>query len=847
MTNKPDLARTSDLLSDDLMYHLLYTLGRDPDSATPSDVLEALALALRRPMVDAMRQTEARQRTERSKRIAYLSMEFLMGRALENNLLNLGLLAAAQKAVARFGIEFSSVAAAERDAALGNGGLGRLAACFLDSLATLDYSAVGYGINYEFGLFRQEIANGEQREHPDQWFNGRSPWVIERADRAVMVPVYGHIEHSSDKRGGYNPMWLGWRLIVGVPHDFPIVGHGGRTVNVLRLYSARASDDFDMRIFNTGDYFAAVEEKMRAETVSKVLYPSDEVPSGRELRLLQEYFLVACAIRDLRRNLKAEGIPATELPSRVAIQLNDTHPSLTVAELMRVLVDEDDLGWDESFEITKQTLAYTNHTLLSEALEKWPVALLERVLPRHLQIIFEINRRFLEDVARRWPGDTARLARMSLIGEGDEKQVRMAHLSIVGSHSVNGVAKLHSDLVKTQLVPDFHDMWPERFNNKTNGVTQRRWLLHANPELARLISRELGSEWIVDLERLRGLESRATDLSFCEEFEQVKRANKTRLAARIQELVGVRVDPNSLFDVQVKRIHEYKRQLLNIMHVIHLYLSIVDDQATLPGPRTCVFSGKAAPGYFMAKKIIHLINVVANTVNDDPRVREQLKVVFLPDFRVSLAECIIPAADLSEQISTAGTEASGTGNMKLSLNGALTLGTLDGANIEIRDEVGADNIFIFGLTEPEAVALRPHYEPRAVCRADADLSRVVQAIGDGRFCPESPSTFECIVHQLLGEDRYLHLADFRSYVAAQTRVAEQYLDRQAWLRKSILNTARMGKFSSDRTIREYADEIWSLEPRSGSRQAVTSSDLDSAAAAARSSFAANDAVSIRVG
>ncbi|HEX2572765.1 MAG TPA: glycogen/starch/alpha-glucan phosphorylase [Polyangia bacterium] len=802
----------ADAIKRDLRFHLKYTLGRLPEQATPRELLHALSLAVRRPVMEAFLDTEWRQRG--AKRVAYLSMEFLMGRALENNLLNLGLREAAGEALTEFGTELDTLCAREQDPALGNGGLGRLAACFLDSLATLDLPATGYGINYEYGLFRQEIRNGEQREHPDPWLDASVPCLIERPEEAVLVPVYGRIVEDVDARGEYNPMWLGWRLIVGVPHDFLVVGFGGSTVNPLRLFSARSSDDFDMRIFNSGDYILAMQEKIATETISKVLYPADDIPAGRELRLVQEYFLVACAVRDILRRFRDTGAALDQFPAKIAVQLNDTHPALAVAELMRVFIDEEGLDWERAWELTRGAVAYTNHTLLSEALEKWPVSLLEHVLPRHLQLIYEINRRFLAEVDARWPGDDARRYRMSLVEEGEPKQVRMAHLAIVGSHSVNGVARLHSDLVKTQLVPDLHDMWPERFNNKTNGITQRRWLLQANPALAQLLTRVVGTRWLTHLEHLRRIERLADDPGFQDDFTAVKRHNKERLARVIADTTGVLVDPSSLFDVQIKRIHEYKRQLLNVMHVLHLYRSIIDDDVTLPGPRTCIFSGKAAPGYALAKRIIHLIHAVADLVNHDPRVRGQLKVVFLPDYRVSLAEQIVPAADLSEQISTAGKEASGTGNMKLALNGALTIATLDGANVEIQDEVGPDNIFIFGLTvaEVEARRRRQDYDPRQLYTEDAALRRVVDAIADDSLCPRRPGAFSEIAARLLVGDEYFHMADFHSYVTTQDHAANEFRRHRSWTRKAILNVARMGKFSSDRTILEYADEIWGLTP-----------------------------------
>jgi starch phosphorylase len=789
-------------------WHITYSLGKTLKEASAEDIFSAVSLALRVPIINALQATK--ERRAGAKEVAYLSMEFLMGRALSSNLLNLGLVEVVKKSVAALGFDLGQIANVEEDAALGNGGLGRLAACFLESLSTLEIPATGYGILYEYGLFKQEIIDGEQRERPDQWKGTQSPWLIERRDEACLVPVYGRIVHEVDAKNEYNPMWMDWRILVGVPYDLPVVGFGGRNVNALRLFSAKASDNFDIKIFNNGDYLRAVEEKISSETVSKVLYPADHIAAGRELRLVQEYFLVACAIRDMVRRLQKEGLSFEDLPTRFAIQLNDTHPALSVAELMRVLVDEGGLPWERSWEITKACLAYTNHTLMAEALESWSVELVEKVLPRHLQIIYEINRRFLDEVSDRWPRDTERLRRMSII-DGSQ-HIRMAHLAIVGSHSVNGVAAIHSELVKTRLVPDFYEMSPEKFNNKTNGVTPRRWILQANPLLSKFLTQTLGPKWITDLNALQGLEKLADDLEVQNEFMAIKRANKTRLAGIIYSTTGVIVSPDSLFDVQIKRIHEYKRQLLNVLHVLHLYYSITQDGLTLAQPRSFIFAGKAAPGYHQAKRIIHLINAVAKMVNEDRRVKDQLKVVFLPDYRVSLAEQIIPAADLSEQISTAGTEASGTGNMKLSMNGALTIGTLDGANIEIRDAVGPENIFIFGHTVEELDQLHTNgYSPLSVMNADNRVKRVVEALAGDTLCPSQPDAFRVLYERLTSEgDQYAHLADFSSYIKAQEEAADIFQDRRTWVRKTILNVARMGKFSSDNTIAQYAKEIWNV-------------------------------------
>ena len=789
---------------------LRFSKGRLWTEASHRERLHALSAAVRRPALDAMRESERRYREQDAKRLYYLSMEFLMGRALGNNLTNLGLYDEARSVVSELGDDLEELQSLEPDAALGNGGLGRLAACFLDSLATLDLPGFGYGINYEFGLFRQTFVNGYQHEKPDHWLDAGSPWLIERIDEAVQIPVYGTIAHATEG-GVYAPKWIDFKIIVGVPHDMPIVGYGGRTVNVLRLFSARASDEFDIGIFNSGDYIRAVQDKITGESISKVLYPSDIVAAGRELRLLQEYFLVACSVRDILKRYRETRESYREFASKVAIQLNDTHPALTTAELMRVFVDEERMPWEEAWAITVATCGYTNHTLLPEALEKWPYDLVARVLPRHLQIIQEINRRLLAEVERRFPGDIAMQQRVSILEGGN---VHMANLAMTGSHSVNGVAALHSKLVTTTLAPEFHRLYPERFNNKTNGVTPRRWLLHANRPLAALITKTIGDQWITDLDRLRELELFADDAGLLERLDVVKRRNKVALARLTKELTGVTVDPLSMFDVQVKRIHEYKRQLLNALHVVHRYWELVEDRVKPIAPRTVVFAGKAAPGYWMAKLIIKLIHSIAEVVNADPRSRDWLRVVYLPDYRVTLAEAIMPAAELSEQISTAGKEASGTGNMKLALNGALTIGTLDGANIEIRDEVGEENIFIFGLEAHEVAALMAEgYDPQRWLAEHRWMRRAVDTIAAGHFSRGDKDIFRPIVAKLLStRDEYVHLADLPAYVARQRDVDIAYVDRNAWLRRSLLNIARMGKFSSDRTIAEYARDIWGIKP-----------------------------------
>jgi starch phosphorylase len=807
--HKPTLTDTVEAIEEAICHHVHYSLGKAWQNLSQRDLFVAVALAVRDRMVDKMFETAARYRKADAKRLYYLSMEFLIGRLLGTNMQNLGLLEVCQEALLRMGVDLEELREGESDPALGNGGLGRLAACFLDSLATLGMPGYGYGINYDYGLFKQEIENGYQREKPDLWRTHGAVWQIERPDEACTVPVYGKIDYSCGE-----PRWVDWRVVVGIPADIPIVGYGGKTVNYLRLFSARSSDEFDMQIFQQGDYLRAVEQKIASESISKVLYPSDAVKAGRELRLLQEYFLVACSIRDIFRRYLKSHMTFDAFPAQVAIQLNDTHPALAVAECMRLLLDEHRLPWETAWELTQAVMAYTNHTLLPEALEKWPVALLEYVLPRHLQIIYDINARFLQHAAMTWPGDLERLRRLSLIEEGSQKQVRMAHLAVVGSHAVNGVAALHSELLKTALMPDFYQLWPERFTNKTNGVTQRRWLLKANPLLADVLCSTIGDGWITNLEELRALEPYAQDRGFQRAFLDIKQANKVRLAKLIQETTQICVDPQALFDIQVKRIHEYKRQLLNVMRIIYEYLCLVEDQIEPAVPRTYVFAGKAAPGYWAAKQIIKLINNVSQVINNDPCVRGQIKVVFMPDYRVLLAEKIIPAADLSEHISTAGTEASGTSNMKFAMNGALTIGTLDGANIEIMEEVEKENIFIFGLKAQEIQELRAHgsYDPHAYYVRSPAIRRVVDAFTSNLFCADEPGLFTWIARALLEEgDRYFHLADLPAYIETQHAIGEAYKHPMAWARKAILNVARIGKFSSDRTVLEYAQDIWHIQ------------------------------------
>jgi len=809
--NNKKLSGEISKIQDSIRYQLKYSVGKLWEDASQNDLLNAVSLAVRERMIDNMFETEKRYKKNDVKRLYYFSMEYLIGRSLGNNLYNLKMFDVCKEALMDMGIHLEDLLEVEHDAALGNGGLGRLAACFLDSLATLDMPGFGYGINYEFGLFKQQISNGYQKEKPDQWFSKESPWLIDRPENSCIIPIYGKIEHAEDRKGDYNPMWMDWKLMIGVPHDMPIVGYGGSTVNYLRLFSARSSDEFDMQIFNEGDYLKAVKQKVSSETISKVLYPSDSKETGKELRLVQEYFLVACSIKDIIRRYLKNHDSFDSFSDKVAIQLNDTHPALTIAELMRTLIDEKSLSWEKAWDITQATIGYTNHTLMPEALEKWPVSLMEHVLPRHLQIIYEINKRFLSDVSVRFPNDSKRLSNMSIIEENNSNQVRMAYLSIIGSHSVNGVSALHSELLKTSLVPDFYELWPERFNNKTNGVSPRRWLNNSNRLLSELFKKTIGEDWITNLYKLKELENYAKDSSFQKEFLAIKKKNKDILATLIFETCRVKVDTDSLFDIQAKRIHEYKRQLLNVMCIIYQYLRLIEDKKIPSVPKTYIFAGKAAPEYFMAKLIIKLINSVGKVINNDKRANNYMKVVFIPDYRVSLAEKIIPGADLSEQISTAGMEASGTGNMKFAMNGALTIGTLDGANIEIMEEVGSENIYIFGLKVEDISHIRNSYNPLDLYNKNPVVKRVVDTINSDMFCKSKPDLFKPIYEKIFYEgDKYFYLADLQSYINTQEKVSRDYMNRSIWAKKAILNVARTGRFSSDRTISEYARDIWKI-------------------------------------
>lgn len=793
---------------------LIYSVGKDSITATDRDRFFAAAYVVRDRLIDRWMETMRSYYTNDVKRVYYFSLEFLMGRTLMNSVHNLGFDQQFREAFNELGINLGDVREIEPDAALGNGGLGRLAACFLDSMATLDLPGYGYGIRYEYGMFAQRIEDGRQIEHPDNWLRYGNPWEFPRPEVLHQVKFHGHVVQYADEDGMERYHWIDTDDVMAMAFDTPIPGYGTHTVNNMRLWAAKATRDFELRYFNEGNYVKAVEDKNESENLSKVLYPDDTTAMGRELRLKQQYFFVCASLQDILYRYSKYQNNFDALPDKVAIQLNDTHPAIAIPELMRVLVDLHHLEWEKAWDITTRTFAYTNHTLMPEALETWAVALFESILPRHLQIIYEINRRFLKDVMHQYPGDTGILRRMSLIDETGGKRIRMAHLAIVGSHKVNGVAQIHTELMKQTIFADFDRFYPGKIINMTNGITPRRWLNQANPHLAELISSRIGSGWIKDLKQLERLIPLADDVSFCKEFACVKRGNKERFATMLKQKLGIDASVDSMFDVQIKRIHEYKRQLLNVLHVVTLYNRIRQDPNVDFVPRTVIFGGKAAPGYFKAKLIIKLINDIADIVNNDPHVAGRLKVVFVPNYDVSTAEKIIPAADLSEQISTAGTEASGTGNMKLALNGALTIGTPDGANIEIGSEVGAENIFIFGLTAAEVAKLKADgYQPWDFYHASLELRAVLDMIGSGFFSPEEPDRFKPIVSALLQHgDEYLLLADYASYIACQKAVELAYLDQEQWVRKAILNVAHMGKFSSDRTIMQYATQIWDAKP-----------------------------------
>lgn len=802
----------------DVVERLTYMVGKNPAIATVRDWFNATAYVVRDHMVDHWMKTSRNYYRNDVKRVYYFSLEFLMGRTLINSLLNLNLDEPARKALNAIGVELEEIRSMEYDAGLGNGGLGRLAACFLDSMATLDLPGFGYGIRYEYGMFMQTIDGGRQVEHPDNWLRYGNPWEFPRPEVLYPVNFNGRVVDYVDKHGLTCHCWEDYDDVMAMAFDTPIPGYGTSTVNKIRLWSAKSTRDFDLGQFNAGNYIKAVEGKNETENISKVLYPNDTTSMGRELRLKQQYFFVCASLQDVLHRYTKQHNNLDGLPDKVAIQLNDTHPSIAIAELMRVLIDMHRMEWKTAWDITVRTFSYTNHTLMPEALETWSVAMFEKILPRHMQIIYEINHRFIKEVMHRHPGDTDILRRMSIIDESGGKRIRMAHLAIVGSHKVNGVAQIHTDLMKQTIFADFDRFYPGKIVNMTNGITPRRWLNQANPRLAKLISSRIGCGWLKDLKQLQLLTPLADEENFCAEFAKVKRANKERFAAFMQKHYKIDINVDSLFDVQIKRMHEYKRQLLNLLHVVTLYNRIRHNPGADYVPRTVIFGGKSAPGYAMAKLIIKLINDVADIVNNDPVVGDNLKVVFVPNYNVSSAEIIIPAADLSEQISTAGTEASGTGNMKLALNGALTIGTLDGANVEIRDEVGDENIFIFGLTTDEVASLKHNgYKPWDYYNSSQELREVLDMIGSGFFSLEEPNRFKPIIDSLLQHgDHYLLLADYASYIDCQQKVETAYRNQSQWVKKAIINVANMGKFSSDRTILQYAEKIW------GAKQTVMS-------------------------
>lgn len=798
-------------LTEGFLDHLFYSQGRPLRLATENDLYMALAYTVRDRLQHRWIRSVETLLKGPTRIVSYLSAEFLIGPQLGNNLLNLGIYEKVKEACESAGLDWERLLEQEPEPGLGNGGLGRLAACFLDSLSTLEIPAIGYGIRYEFGIFNQVIRDGSQEELTDKWLFMGNPWEIQHPDVSYEVKFGGHTEPHYDREGRYGVNWIPDYIVRGVAHNTPIVGYRVNSCSTLRLWRAEAAESFDFQAFNRGDYYGAVEDKLTSETVSKVLYPNDEPFEGKILRLAQQYFFVSCSLQDmLRIHLHLHESP-DNFHETFAVQLNDTHPALAVAELMRLLVDEHNLDWDSAWHVTTNTFGYTNHTLLPEALEKWPLALFGSLLPRHLEIVFEINSRFLDEVRKKFPNDVGRLARLSLIDEAGERYVRMANLACVGSHAINGVAELHTELLKKSVLSNFYELYPERFSNKTNGVTPRRFLALSNPRLSGLITSRIGAGWITDMDDLRQIEGFIGDAEFRDTWRRIKLQNKMNLAARIRDRTGVDVDPHSLFDVQVKRIHEYKRQHLNVLHIITLYNRIKSDPDMELTPRTFIFGGKAAPGYFMAKLIIKLINSVAERINNDEDVKDRLKVVFYPDFNVKQAQWIYPAADLSEQISTAGKEASGTGNMKFSMNGALTIGTLDGANVEIREEVGPENFFLFGLTAAEVFEARSKgYNPRKHYEENDELRKAIDLVGSGHFSGGDTGLFRPLVDSLLNHDEYMLCADYQAYVDCQQRVSRAYQDQDTWTRMSILNTARMGKFSSDRTIRQYCDEIWKV-------------------------------------
>jgi len=814
LTELPSLAMDEQTLADDFKRYFNRTLGRDKDHCDNHFLYEALAYTVRDRLIERWKNTRNAYVEQDVKLTCYLSLEFLMGRALSNAMLNLGIADVVRKSLYDFGINLEELEDSEHDAGLGNGGLGRLAACFLDSCASLQLPVVGYGLRYDYGMFRQEIIDGYQIEEPDNWLRDGNPWELERPEYTQRIKFGGHTEFFREHDGGLSVRWESNCDVLAVPYDIPVPGFGNETVNSLRLWRATSTDEFNLEEFNAGDYAEAVAAKNDAEHITMVLYPNDTSENGKELRLRQQYFLASASLYDvMRRWKKYHSNNFEQFTDKHCFQLNDTHPSIAVAEMMRILIDEHGIGWDEAWSVVQRTMAYTNHTLLPEALEKWPVQLFEKLLPRPLEIIYEINAHFLEEVSQHWPGDSQRIRRMSIIEEGDAPMVRMAHLAIIGSFSVNGVAELHSRLLIEDLFKDFYDLWPHKFNNKTNGVTQRRWLRMCNPAQSELMNDYIGDRWVTDLEHLRGISVYAENADFRKHWRQVKLSNKKRLAELVERECGVKFDTHAMFDIQVKRIHEYKRQLLNVLHVIYLYHRIKSGDISNWTNRCVLIGGKAAPGYAMAKLIIKLINNVAHVINNDPEVDDLLKLVFFPNYRVSAMEIICPGADLSEQISTAGKEASGTGNMKFMMNGAVTIGTLDGANIEILEEVGDENFFLFGLNAEQVKEQRENYSPATIIDNDEDFQAVMKLLKSGHFNQFEGNLFDPIIASILSEhDPWLTAADFRSFIDAQERVAAAYQDTERWTRISIQNVANSGKFSTDRTMLDYNEDIWKLSP-----------------------------------
>lgn len=802
-----------DALKRAFLDNLYYVQGKFPELATKHDYYMALAYMVRDRLLQRWISTAEAYTRQGSRTVAYFSAEFLLGPHLANNLINLDIQDATREAMRELGLSFEEMLGQEVEPGLGNGGLGRLAACYLDSMATLEIPSIGYGIRYEFGIFAQHIVDGWQVEQTDKWLLKGNPWEIARPEWAIEIKLGGHTENSVDGSGKSKVSWVAGRTVLGIPYDTPILGYRNNTANTLRLWRAEAPESFDLGVFNRGDYYGAVQKKVVSENISKVLYPNDEQIQGKELRLEQQFFFVSCSLQDMLRILRVQNIPLDRFHEKFALQLNDTHPAIAIAELMRLLVDENGMEWSAAWSVTRQSFGYTNHTLLPEALERWPVSLLARILPRHMEIIIDINALFLDEVRISFPGDVERLARLSIIDESGERYVRMANLASIASHSINGVAELHTALLKKDVLKDFHAMWPHKFCNITNGVTPRRWISLANPRLTSFLCQAIGEGWIKDLQQLKRIEPLCADASFQREWRYIKRAVKEDFARHARRVTGISIDPESLFDVQVKRIHEYKRQHLNVLHIVALYHRIKSDPDADILPRTFIFGGKAAPGYHFAKLMIKLINAVGEVINKDPLVRDRLKVVFIPNYNVTNGQRVYPSADLSEQISTAGKEASGTGNMKFSMNGALTIGTLDGANVEIREEVGAENFFLFGLTAEQVHdSWKNGYDPHRIYQGNDELRAVIDMVRDGHFSHGDRDMFRPIVESLLQGDPYRLLADFQSYVDCQAEVSAAYRDPVLWTHKAILNVARMGKFSSDRSIENYCSEIWKVKP-----------------------------------